>query len=167
MCTSLCHRQRRSPKTGKYDQHPFDYNVMLGHHLMAASRMVSATLHFCLKFPKPQGIVTVRGDKCKEKCYKMHVFTLTTDACEHSHAPPNDENEFILVLNGQAIIVSKNFCVSAKTTMWMLLFDYFDVFPLVLEDMLGLDRDIAEHKLSLDTNHPPFIQKKINFNGEK
>ncbi|XP_072073798.1 uncharacterized protein [Arachis hypogaea] len=50
------------------------YNALIGRTTLNRLGAVVSTLHLCMKFPTPEGIVTIRGDqKLARKCYNKSM----------------------------------------------------------------------------------------------
>ncbi|PKA59549.1 RNA-directed DNA polymerase like [Apostasia shenzhenica] len=148
---------------------PSGYNAILGCLAMAAFQMVASTYHLCVKFPTPFGIATIRGDKAGARKYFEINARLHTDHLDpRDHAlPPVEQNDHVTVADGKTVLISRDFPDNEKPALAALLFEYFDVFAWEPSDMPGIDRAVAEHRLSLKPRVTPVRQKKRTFGGEK
>ncbi|PKA57822.1 RNA-directed DNA polymerase like [Apostasia shenzhenica] len=131
--------------------------------------MVASTYHLCIKFPTPFGVATIRGDRAgASKCFEKNARLHTDYMDPRDHAlPPVEQNDHVTVADGKTVLISKNFPDNEKPALTALLFEYFDVFAWESSDMPGIDRAVAEHRLSLKPGVPPVRQKKRTFGGKK
>ncbi|PKA57723.1 hypothetical protein AXF42_Ash016769 [Apostasia shenzhenica] len=136
---------------------------------MAAFRMVPSTCHLCVKFPTLFGITTIRGDRVgAKKCFKINARLHTDHLDPRDHAlPPVDQNNHITIADEKSALISKDFPENEKPTLVVLFSEYFDVFAWGPGDMPGIEKNIAEHRLSLKPSATPVRQKKRSFGGEK
>ncbi|PKA59530.1 hypothetical protein AXF42_Ash016554 [Apostasia shenzhenica] len=136
---------------------PSGYNAILGRPAIAAFQMVASTYHLCVKFPTPLGLATIRGDRAgASKCFEINVRLHTDYMDPRDHAlPPVEQNDHVTVADRKTVLISKNFPDNEKPALTGLLFEYFDVFAWEPSDMPGIDRAVAEHRLSLKPGVPP------------
>ncbi|PKA45950.1 RNA-directed DNA polymerase like [Apostasia shenzhenica] len=148
---------------------PSGYNAILGRPAMVTFQMITSTYHLCVKFLTPFSIATIRGDKAgASKCFEMNARLHTDHMDPRDHPlPPIELNKHITIADGKTVLISKDFPDNQKPALAPLLSEYFDVFAWEPSDMPGIQRAVAEHRLSLKPEATPVRQKKRSFGGKK
>ncbi|XP_071689102.1 uncharacterized protein [Rutidosis leptorrhynchoides] len=131
------------------------YNVILGRNALQKFGAITSTVHGMLKFPTPAGIATIRTQEM-EPIECMQIFNGASDIVVHDdgYVSPNPKHP------DQRIQIGTTLSTNARDTLCKLLAASIDVFAWVPSDMTGVPRDIAQHRLNVNPNITPVVQKK-------
>ncbi|XP_071708672.1 uncharacterized protein [Rutidosis leptorrhynchoides] len=114
-----------------------------------------AGVHGMLKFPTPAGVATIRMQEMEPiKC--MQIFKGSSDIVVHDnvYVSPNPKYP------DQRSQIGATLSTNAKDTLCKLLQANIDVFVGDPSDMTGVPREIAQHRLNVNPNITPVVQKK-------
>ncbi|XP_071699285.1 uncharacterized protein [Rutidosis leptorrhynchoides] len=131
------------------------YNVILGRNSMQKFSATASTVHGMMKFPTPAGVATIRTQEM-EPIECMQIFKGTSDIVVHDngYVSPNPKHP------DQRIQIGATLSTNAKDMLCKLLAPNIDVFACEPSDMTGVPREIAQHRLNVNPNITPVIQKK-------
>ncbi|XP_071700363.1 uncharacterized protein [Rutidosis leptorrhynchoides] len=131
------------------------YNVILGRNAMQKFGAIASTVHGMLKFPTPAEIATIRTQEM-ETIECMQIFNGASDIVVHDdgYVSPNPKHP------DQRIQIGTTLSTNARDTLCKLLAASIDVFAWEPSDMTGVPRDIAQHRLNVNPNITPVVQKK-------
>ncbi|XP_071739802.1 uncharacterized protein [Rutidosis leptorrhynchoides] len=131
------------------------YNVILGRNTMQKFGAIASIVHGILKFPTPAGVATIWTQEM-EPIECMQIFKGNSDIVVHDngYVSPNPKYP------DQRIQIGAILSTNAKDTLCKLLAASIDVFAWEPSDMTGVPREIAQHRLNVNPNITPVVQKK-------
>ncbi|XP_026435107.1 uncharacterized protein LOC113332814 [Papaver somniferum] len=131
------------------------YNAILGRDWIHAMEAVTSTVHQCLKFITPAGVM---------KCFP------TSYQGRGKEGPPTIE-ELVEVQIGdqkeQTTFIEAELSLGESESLITLLKNNKDVFAWSLRDMPGIDPDIACHRLNISEGFKPVRQKPRKMAPER
>ncbi|XP_019163604.1 PREDICTED: uncharacterized protein LOC109159946 [Ipomoea nil] len=153
------------------------HNAILGRPGLEDLGALISIEHLCLKFRTPNGIGTVRCDrKVARDCYLqacrgmgkrgMQVHEITERPPKKTAIPrpePAVELEEIEIdpaQPGRRVRIGVGLPEKLKGEIVKVLQEHRLVFAWGPEDMPGVDRSIISHRLAVDPEHRPIVQKK-------
>jgi hypothetical protein len=126
------------------------HNIIIRRLGMCALGGVVSTIHAALKFPTPKGVGTFYADK---QCATSETVPVNSDEKVELLAPnANFPNQQVQI--GEA--VSEPF----RTALKKLLTDNLDVFTSTPSNMVGVPRELSEHRLNVSKEMTPVAQKR-------
>ncbi|XP_024004820.1 uncharacterized protein LOC112081977 [Eutrema salsugineum] len=163
---------------------PAIYNAILGTPWLHAMKAVASTYHQCLKFPTPDGVYTLRGDQAVARsCYinecRLHS---ANQACVISSFGPTDKlivqktkpkQESIVQVSIDELRPERQVGIGAeldpviREPLIRFLKQHTSTFAWSVEDMPGIDPQIACHELNIDPTYKPIKQKRRKLGPEK
>ncbi|XP_073154002.1 uncharacterized protein [Henckelia pumila] len=167
---------------------PSAYNVSLGRPAMTTFMVVASALYQKIKFPVGNEVGEVQGDqKISQKCYVEEVqIEQKAVKINHGDRPgpvgweqvnlleedtsltAEEECEEILICPSTGSVkVSWTLEASLKYQLIQCLMENKDAFAWSVSDLLGVQREVMEHKLNFIRDYRPIIQKKRHFGPEK
>ena len=155
---------------------PSGYNAILGRSVLNRLGAVVSTSHLLMKFPTRHGVGQERGDQqVSRACYTVtlqgasHVAQVTTQPKEELAFPnatrvePDEEVEVVQLDDEKEVHLGANLVPAQKESLVGFLKENMDMFAWDAEDMPGIDRRVAEHRLSLYPKAKPVQQKQRRF----
>ncbi|XP_073151849.1 uncharacterized protein [Henckelia pumila] len=167
---------------------PSAYNAILGRPAMTTFMVVASTLYQKIKFPVGNEVGEVQGDqKISRKCYLEEVRKeQTTIKTSHDDQPGPRNREQVNFLEENIPVTSEEECEeimicpptgsvkvartiesSLKEQLIKCLNENKDIFAWAVSDLLGVRREVMEHKLNVIGEYRPIIQKKRHFGPKK
>ncbi|XP_024004829.1 uncharacterized protein LOC112081985 [Eutrema salsugineum] len=163
---------------------PAIYNAILGTPWLHAMKAVASTYHQCLKFPTPDGVYTLRGDQAVARsCYinecRLHSANQT---CVINSFGPTDKlivqktkpkQESIVQVSIDELRPERQVGIGAeldpiiREPLIRFLKQHTSTFAWSVEDMPGIDPQIACHELNIDPTYKPIKQKRRKLGPEK
>ncbi|XP_024009949.1 uncharacterized protein LOC112085152 [Eutrema salsugineum] len=163
---------------------PAIYNAILGTPWLHAMKAVASTYHQCLKFPTPDGVYTLRGNQAVARsCYinecRLHS---ANQACVVSSFGPTDKlvvqqtkpkKESIVQVCIDELRLERQVGIGAeldpniREPLVHILKQHSSTFAWSVEDMPGIDPQIACHELNIDPTYKPIKQKRRKLGPEK
>ncbi|XP_024015916.1 uncharacterized protein LOC112089172 [Eutrema salsugineum] len=163
---------------------PAIYNANLGTPWLHAMKAVASTYHQCLKFPTPDGVYTLRGNQAVARsCYinecRLHS---ANQACVISSLGPTDKlviqqtkpkQESIVQVCIDELRPERQVGIGAeldpiiREPLIHFLKQHSSTFAWSVEDMPGIDPQIACHELNIDPTYKPIKQKRQKLRPEK
>ncbi|GJZ00528.1 reverse transcriptase domain-containing protein [Tanacetum coccineum] len=110
------------------------YNGIIGRPGLKKIKAVPSTAHEMLKFPVEGGIVTIRSNTIIPAEYRMYPE--------------------------QTVTIGGSLSEKGRMELYNLLKDNLDIFSWKLENMIGVPRPIAEHRLNIRKGCQPIRQKR-------
>ncbi|XP_058103487.1 uncharacterized protein LOC131247057 [Magnolia sinica] len=148
------------------------YNTILSRPSLNALQAVVSTYHLAMKFLTNQGVKLVRGDQHDTRqCYTMplrdshQTMTIASlDPREDSGERGCPEEDLILIpfdssYPSRTVQVGSPVTSPLRIKIINLLQQYANVFAWSHEDMPGINPKIIVHRLNVDTDHQPILQK--------
>jgi hypothetical protein len=133
------------------------HNIITGRLGMCALGGVVSTIHAALKFPTLKGVGTVYADK---QCAATEAVRVIPDEKVELWAPnPNFLNQEVQI--GEA--VPEPF----RSNLKKLLASNSDVFAWTPSDMVGVPRELSEHRLNVSKTMTPVAQKRRTMGPEE
>ncbi|XP_073151889.1 uncharacterized protein [Henckelia pumila] len=166
---------------------PFAYNAILGRPAMTTFMAVASALHQKIKFPVGNEVGEVQGDQViARKCYVEEVrieqkVTRTdrvdrpglssmekVNLIEDTSVTAEEEIEEIMISpQSGRVKIARTLEAQLKQPLLECLKENKDVFSWSVSDLVGVCREVAEHKLNITRDYRPVIQKKRHFGPEK
>ncbi|XP_073136786.1 uncharacterized protein [Henckelia pumila] len=163
------------------------YNAILGRPAMNTFMAVASALNQKIKFPVGNEIGEVQGDQViARKCYVEEVrieqkVTRTdrvdrpglsgmekVNLIEDASVSAEEEIEEIMISPPSGMVkIARTLEAQLKQTLLECLEKNKDVFAWSVSDLVGVRREVAEHKLNVIKGCRPIIQKKRHFGPEK
>ncbi|KAJ0962231.1 hypothetical protein J5N97_030059 [Dioscorea zingiberensis] len=165
------------------------YNVILGRPTLNALKAVISTYHLLLKFPTESGSGEVRGDQpLARQCYiatlKGKVInggkTKVSEAMLVKRIVEQEDEEFrpipvkeLLTVPLDTTRMERTVRIGANLTrvqqenLMAVLRTNSDLFAWSSKDMLGVKRNVIEHRLNIDQSFKPIKQKRRNSAPER
>ena len=154
---------------------PSTYNAILDRPGLNALRAVVSTYHLKLKFPTGQGVGEVKGDQALAR----HCYSIALKRSDRSDLCPIDgldarddlteerggpiEDLVSIPLNDgnkeHVVKIGSNLGEEVRAQLIDFLQKNADVFVWVLADMPGIDAEVMEHRLAIDSKHRPTKEK--------
>ncbi|XP_073132205.1 uncharacterized protein [Henckelia pumila] len=166
---------------------PSAYNVILGRPAMTTFMAVASALHQKIKFPVGDQVGEVQGDqviarKCYVEEFRIEQKVARTDnvdrpgfagmekfnLIEDTSVTAEEEIEEIMISPPSGMVkIARTLEAELKQLLLECLQKNKDVFAWSVSDLVGVHREIAEHKLNVIKGCRPIIQKKRHFGPEK
>ncbi|XP_073119948.1 uncharacterized protein [Henckelia pumila] len=167
---------------------PSAYNVILRRPVMTTFMAVASALYQKIKFPVGNEVGEVQGDqKISRKCYVEEVrIEQKAVKIKHDDRPGPRDREQVNLLEENAPVMAEEECEEIiicpptgsvkvartlepilKKQLIQCLMENKDAFAWSVSDLLGVRREVMEHKLNVIRDYRPIIQKKRNFGPEK
>ncbi|XP_071698987.1 uncharacterized protein [Rutidosis leptorrhynchoides] len=132
------------------------YNMLLGRTALGKFGIVPSTIHGMIKFATLKGVATISSASIMTICAAVNVKSAVQKTA--------DTAENMVVVNpaypDQKIKVGCNVSADTKRQIVELLVQYMDVFAWCENDMTGVPRHIAEHRLNVNPALKPVMQKR-------
>nr|XP_025702895.1 uncharacterized protein LOC112803626 [Arachis hypogaea] len=142
------------------------YNALIGQTTLNQLTAVVSTPHLCMKFPTPEGIVTIKGDQKLARCCYNESMNLKSEprgketsaielggirVCEELRPQPEGETEEVQIGDTQekTINIGMNLKGDLKELLTKLLKDNSDLFAWKAADMPGINSGLMCHKLAV------------------
>ncbi|XP_071699564.1 uncharacterized protein [Rutidosis leptorrhynchoides] len=131
------------------------YNVILGRNAMQKFGAIASTVHGMLKFPTLAGVTTIWTQEMEPiKCMQLFKGASDIVVYDNGYVSPNPKHP------DQRIQISTTLSTNAKDMLCKLLAASIDVFVWESSNMTGVPREIAQHRLNVNPNITPVVQKK-------
>ncbi|CAL1405791.1 unnamed protein product [Linum trigynum] len=166
-------------KTRSMDFHvadcPSAYNAILGRGFLSLFSAVPSTCHQTLKFPVGGRIGQAKGNTEQAKeCYQATIESLEVDLVDTRGGHPRPEaveGDAEVVLDSdepaKKVRISSHLAEEKARELLVLLKEFKDLFAWTSEDMPGVSRELAEHRLSVKSKAKPVQQRRRNASLEK
>ncbi|XP_019159714.1 PREDICTED: uncharacterized protein LOC109156332 [Ipomoea nil] len=136
------------------------HNAILGRPGLEDLGALISIEHLCLKFRTPNGIGTVRCDrKVARDCYLQACRGMGKREMRIHEITERPPKKTILPRPEPAVELEEVEIDSTRPDRRVLR-EHRTVFAWGPEDMPGVDRSIISHKLAVDPEHRPVVQKK-------
>ncbi|XP_019157957.1 PREDICTED: uncharacterized protein LOC109154680 [Ipomoea nil] len=161
------------------------HNIILGRPALEDLKAIISMEHLCMKFPTPNGIGVVRGDRrAARSCYvkackkigskDLQVHTIAEKIFKKEEAWPRaepvSETEDIVLDPSRPDRVAKigtGLSPELRAQIVDVIRRSHTVFAWGPEDMPGIDRRIITHKLAVDPSGKPVHQRKRYMSAER
>ncbi|XP_071715223.1 uncharacterized protein [Rutidosis leptorrhynchoides] len=132
------------------------YNMLLGRSALSKFGIVPSTIHGMIKFTTRKGVATISSASIMPICAVVNVKSAVQESV--------DAADNMVVVNpeypDQKIKVGCNVSAYTKKQIVQLLVQYMDVFAWCENDMTGVPRHIAEHRLNVNPALKRVVQKR-------
>jgi hypothetical protein len=146
------------------------FNVILGRPWMTQARAVWSPHHLMMKFPTDKGIASIRGDQATARSCMLTALKDARKVREvsaiHGEMDPA-ATEPMMIGDRGTVEVGRIIPSDTRILLQTLLDQYVDVFSWDTSDLTGVPRDLAEHKLNVDSSIKPVKQKRRHFAPER
>ncbi|KAJ4821053.1 Pol-polyprotein [Rhynchospora pubera] len=156
---------------------PSAYNVILGRKSLNDVGAIASTKHLMIKFPTRLGVGVVKGDQQKAReCYQAAVIDQVTQIEKRniekkvrvpSSGAPGEDVEEVELSEGITTKLGTALGAKDRELVKECLKRNQEIFVAEGEQMPGIRREIAEHKIKLFPNARPVHQKKRKFGPER
>ncbi|XP_022888952.1 uncharacterized protein LOC111404368 [Olea europaea var. sylvestris] len=154
------------------------YNAILGRPMLNRIRAIVSTFHLAMKFPTPNGIGIVRSNQTvARQCYvtsvrkiKNDVMQVTELELEHEsygRLAPVEGLEEVKIEPGRKVTVGRGLDAEIMAELLSCLSRNIDVFAWNVEDMPGIDPDVAVHRFNVNPEARSVKQRKRQFAPER
>ncbi|XP_071728587.1 uncharacterized protein [Rutidosis leptorrhynchoides] len=132
------------------------YNKILGRSALGKFGIVPSTIHGMVKFTTHKGVATISSVSIMPICAAVNVKSAVQETA--------DVADNMVVVNpeypNQKIKVGCNVSADTKKQIVQLLVQHMDIFSWCENDMTGVPRHIAEHRLNVYPALKPVVQKR-------
>ncbi|XP_071694815.1 uncharacterized protein [Rutidosis leptorrhynchoides] len=132
------------------------YNMLLGRIALGKFGIVPSTIHGMIKFATHKGIATITATSIMPICAAVNV--------KSAEQGTDDASDSMVVINPaypeQKIKVGCNVSADTRKQIVQLLVQYMDVFAWCENDITGVPRHIAKHRLNVNPALKPVVQKR-------
>ncbi|XP_022876946.1 uncharacterized protein LOC111395176 [Olea europaea var. sylvestris] len=157
---------------------PMAYNIILGRPLLNKIQAIVSTLHLAMKFPTGHGIGVVREDQtAARQCYVTSIRGMNIDVMQLSNLEieleprgrlaPVEELEVVELKHGKVVTIGRDLKANLREEVINCLSHNIDVFAWKVEDIPGIDLELAVHKLNISPRAKPIKQRKRQFAPER
>ncbi|XP_019167690.1 PREDICTED: uncharacterized protein LOC109163402 [Ipomoea nil] len=161
------------------------HNIILGRPALEDLKAIISVEHLCMKFPTPNGIGVVRGDRrAARSCYvkackkigskDLQVHTIAEKIFKEEEAWPRaepvSETEDIVLdpsRPDRVVKIGTGLSPELRAQIVDVIRRSHTVFAWGPEDMPGIDRRIITHKLAVDPSGKPVHQRKRYMSAER
>jgi hypothetical protein len=168
----------------------YPYNAIFGWGLLNTFKVVLHSTYLCLKVPATFGVITAFGSQKEVRNIKCgfasghNVHFLREDTNQSEQSPPKQEipREFKKAIEAEGDftrlaldprVPDRTVCIKAeislqeKAELLQFLDKNSDVFAWSTSDLIGVSREVIEHKLQVNPNVKPKKQKLCKMLEEK
>ncbi|XP_071727688.1 uncharacterized protein [Rutidosis leptorrhynchoides] len=139
------------------------YNMLLGRTALGKFGIVPSTIHGMIKFATHKGVATISSVSIMPICAAINVKIAVQETA--------DAADNMIVVNpaypDQKIKVGCNVSADTKKQIVQLLVQYMDVFAWCENDMTGVLRHIAEHRLNVNPALKHVVQKRRGMTPDR
>ncbi|XP_073121675.1 uncharacterized protein [Henckelia pumila] len=166
---------------------PSAYNAILGRPAMTTFMAVASALHQKIKFSVGNEVGEMQGDQViSRKCYveevRIEQKVARTDnvdrpgisgmekinLIEDTSVTTEEETAEVIIYPPFGVVkIARTLETELKRTLLECLQKNKDIFAWSVSDLVGVRREISEHKLNVIKGYRPIIQKKRYFGPEK
>uniref|UniRef100_A0A1J3HXG1 Retrovirus-related Pol polyprotein from transposon opus n=1 Tax=Noccaea caerulescens TaxID=107243 RepID=A0A1J3HXG1_NOCCA len=164
---------------------PAIYNAIMGTPWLHAMQATPSTYHQCLKFPTPDGPVTVRGNQemsriCFVAEHKLrhssHACVITRSAatiCAELPSQSEPPRELVVQENidpsdpTRCVGIGTEISADLRGELLIFLHQNASTFAWSTEDMVGINPAIANHELNVDPTYKPIKQKRRKLGQDR
>lgn len=139
------------------------YDIILGRDSMASYNMVTSTVHSAIGFPTPNGVAIVWANRECAMTTEPHPAKMLKPC------PRTEPEKWILnpKFPEQPITIGPEISENIRDHLKQLLRKNIDVFAWQPSDMIGVPRELAQHKLNTYRSVEPIAQKRRSMGAEK
>jgi hypothetical protein len=167
-----------------FDIVDMDYscNAIIGRGTLNAFKVVLHPAYLCMKIPSNQGPIVVHGSQEAARRTEgnwtdskaIHNIDEVEAHQQHKHvrdkAASIDHPKSILLcenISDQKVLFGSQLTEEQEKTLTKFLFNNRDVFAWLANDLCGVNRDIIEHSLNVDSIIRPRKQKLRKMSDDK
>ncbi|XP_022851528.1 uncharacterized protein LOC111373252 [Olea europaea var. sylvestris] len=154
------------------------YNAILGRPLLNKIRAIISTFHMAMKFPTYSGVGVIRGSQTMARqCYVTSVRKIKGDVMQlielelelenRGRLAPVEELVEVELVPGRKVTVGRDLDSTIMAKLISCLSQNQDVFAWTVEDMPGIDLEVAVHRLNVNPGAKPVKQRKRQFAPER
>ncbi|XP_023742434.2 uncharacterized protein LOC111890558 [Lactuca sativa] len=170
---TLTSHDRQQKKTPPVDivviRHAAEHNIILGSIALLKLGVVPSTIHGVMKFDTPTGVATVLATPPKElQCFTiMKPVKITKEAKRLRHDPVKGKEVINERHPDQPVSIGCDISNHIRRALVDLLKRYKHVFAWTSTDMVGVEREVIEHKLVIKPGAKEVKQKKRVQGGDR
>ncbi|XP_071718929.1 uncharacterized protein [Rutidosis leptorrhynchoides] len=132
------------------------YSMLLGRSVLRKLGVVPSTIHGMIKFTTCKGVATINSMGMQTICAAIRMHDAVV-----AHKIVEDD---MVVVNfrypDQKVKIGTELNEEKRKKIMQLLVAYMDVFAWSKQDMTGVLRDVAEHRLNANPALKPIVQKR-------
>jgi hypothetical protein len=160
----------------------YPYNAIIGRGTINAFKAILHPAYFCMNIPSEQGPITVHGSQEAARRAKgswtyskaIHNIDETEAYQQYKHtrekAASADQTKPMLLcedIREQKVLLGSVLSDEQEKTLLRFLFNNKDVFAWTTNDLCGVNRDIIEHSLNVDSSFRPRKQRLQKMSNDK
>ncbi|GJZ82320.1 reverse transcriptase domain-containing protein [Tanacetum coccineum] len=146
---------------------PSQHNAIIGRPGIRKIRAVPSTTHGMLKFPVEGGTVTLQSSRV----ILMECAMISGPSIQPPAANQVLEEKINIAIHPeypeQTVAIGSTLTEKGRKELCSLLKQNLDIFAWKPADMMGVPRNIAEHRLNIREGYSPVKQKKIGQAPER
>jgi hypothetical protein len=160
----------------------YPYNPIIGRGTLNAFEAILHPAYLCMKIPSEQGPIAVNGSQEAARRAEgswtdskaIHNIDETEAYQQYEHKRENaasaDQTKPMLLCKDiaeQKVLLGSQLSDEQEKTLLRFLFDNKDVFAWTANDLYGVNRDIIEHSLNVDSSFRPRKQRLRKMSDDK
>ena len=150
---------------------PSSYNMIIGWLALNKFKASTSTYYLKMKFPMENGVGEVWGDQAfAQECYQAvlaaeenHTWIVKEAKPEKNHEEELEEIQLEEADRTKITKIGARLEPEMKSKVTQFLGDNQDVFDWTHEDMLGIEKEVIVHHLSVDPMQKLVQQKRRVF----
>jgi hypothetical protein len=160
----------------------YPYNAIIGRGTLNAFEAILHPAYLCMKIPLEQGPIAMHGSQKATRRAEgswtdskaIHNIDETKAYQQYKHKRENaasaDQPKPMLLCEDiaeQKVLLGSQLSDEQEKTLLRLLFNNKDVFARTANDLYGVNRDIIEHSLNVDSSFRPRKQRLQKMSDDK
>ncbi|KAI3794867.1 hypothetical protein L1987_37507 [Smallanthus sonchifolius] len=136
-------------------------NMILGRPGLASFHAAVSTVHSAISFPTPKGIDVVYADQVAEVLQAQIAQTSSNNHPDIRMENMQGPEKWVMnpAFPEQIITIGHTLSTQGRDRLKQFLRNNLDIFAWKLEDMKGVSRELAEHRLHVHKSADPIVQK--------
>ncbi|KAI3794810.1 hypothetical protein L1987_37449 [Smallanthus sonchifolius] len=144
-------------------------NLILGRPGMASFHAAVSTDHSAIAFPTPKGIAVVYADQTTKVLQAQTMQTSSSNSPDIRMENMQKPERWVMNLAylEQIITIGHTLSTQGRDHLKQLLRNNFDIFAWKPEDMKGVLRELAEHRLHVYKSADPVVLKRRKMGPDR
>ncbi|GKV04877.1 hypothetical protein SLEP1_g16974 [Rubroshorea leprosula] len=147
------------------------FNAILGRATLCELKVVVSQPHLCMKFPTPQGVGVLKGNKKMARaCYQDTFKKVELVVAPRGSGKPVEPVETVPLnpdVPERTVKIGTKLTEEERAELLEFLRVNQDVFAWTTDEMPGIPTELTVHKLSTDPTRKPVVQKRRLFGPKK